>query len=512
MKKILALLLVLLMLVPAFASCGDSTTEANPETTVETETETAAPTEETVPVTESETQTPVDPEKVTVTMDRDKLYEIKTTSGERLEWYYTYIQEAKDWAGTVWSIDTVTKANGDVVSVFYCGDGLKEILEVDKSVPGGSCKIGTYSHAAIGQKQSFFIRDNGNGSYKIACTIAPKFGINLKDGKLTIQNLEDCSDFTITETPNVNDGTLYKQWTSEKGNIYLRLPSDVVDQVYNRVKRDYEGKEDEESLKKRIDARMQLFADDVQKCYDCYIDLTAYTPYPRIIVHAFDHQGVMAGVCGNDCNIYVNVDWYVDDIEKMWKRWENGQEDYNFCVFHEMGHMFDWDRGWTFESEMQADLKATYVLYCHQNDEFGAWAAPAEYAWNNVWNIETIDTKGYHGLSGNMTYRESGEEITYKYNIYRSAEMYTAYIKYCEATDGLRGYEALKDTFHWFQENKYTSASFTSGERFEKFNEKLTEYTGMDIDEFMEDYCNKTHSKGDWKATWANANGLPALK
>ena len=196
-------------------------------------------------------------------------------------------------------------------------------------------------------------------------------------------------------------------------------------------------------------------------------------------------------------------------MEKMWRRWEDGKDDVNFCVLHEMGHMFDWNRGWNFESEMLADLKATYVLYKYQNEEKGCYAAPAEYAWNNIWNIDTIDTKGYKGLAGSgMSYFERGEELSYTYSIYYSAMMYTSYIKHCEATEGLEGYEARKKTFHWFQENNKVQSDYTGDEQFNKFNELLSEYTGLDINEFM----TTTYRPANWKATAANAAGKPGKR
>ncbi len=501
MKKIIALLLVLGTLCSMAVAC------AKPSETTGEPSESKSPSAQ-QPSQGGSSAANVDPNKVTTVFDDLKLYEIKASDGTVLQRNFREIKEAKDWEGTVWSIGTVKRQGGETVSVFYAGDKMQEGLEAKRLLSDGDVVVGGVIACDPGSKQGWYIRDNGNGTYKIVSAGNPKFSLSCKNGKFSMQ-LDETNEttFTITEVENKNIGTKYSQYVSQKKNIIVRLPADVVDQVYERVKSGYQGKESEESLKGRIADRMQLFAESVQKIYDSYIDLTAYVPYPRIIVYAYEHQDVMAGVVGGDNNIYVNVDWYVDDMEKMWKRWEDGKEDYNFCILHEMGHMFDWNRGWTFESEMQADLKATYVLYSHKDDKYGAWAAPAEYPWNSVWNIETIDTKGYNGLSGSMSYRKTGDKVTYQYNIYRCAEMYTAYIKHCEATDGLKGFEAMKQTFHWFQENGYTSSSFTGAEKIKTFNEKLTEYTGMDIDKFMTEYCKR--SKADWQAPFAKAEGLP---
>ncbi len=495
MKKLFALMLALVTVCTVFAACGNKNTQTEPA-------------QKSPQPTDSEKSSPSKEEgRKTLDMDNTVLYQIKAPDGTQLEWDYSSVKPAKTWEGTVWSIDAVPTDQGNIVSVIYAGDGLKDGLEARTLLENGVMTIGAISPVP-GFKQGWYISDNGDGTYKFYSAGNPKFALGCKDGTFSMQYAEDAStNLTLTVVENQNLGTKYSQYVSEKGNIIVRLPADVVDQVYGRVKREYTS-ESEESLKGRIFDRMQMFAESVQKIYDGYIELTNFVPYKRIVIHAFDHQDVMAGVVGGDCNVYVNVDWYVDDMEKMWKRWEDGKEDFNFCVLHEMGHMFDWERGWNFESEMEADFKATYILYKYKDDKYGAWAAPAEYAWNNVWNIDTIDTGGYKGLSGNMIYGEKNGEIVYKYNIYRCAQMYTSYIKYCEETQNLKGYEAMKQTFHWFQEEGYVQNKLSGKERIELFNQKLTEFTGLDINTYMKDHFREE----DWMATLARAEGLPEMK
>lgn len=510
MKKLFALMLALVTLGMLFSGCGNTVTTGK-ATGSETETETEVSETETPDASGSAlpTETTEENKNTEPEFDRMKLYEIKTTDGVRMEWKDEEVGKARknEWQGTVWSLDTYTNNKGEEYSMFYAGDFLNYILSAGTLREDEALKLARTDGTPV-RRATWNIQDNGDGTYKIVSGLSKGYALGVANGKVALQKLENASNFTITEVENENDGTLYRQWNSEKGNIIVRLPSDIVEQVYKRVKIGYK-EESEESLKGRITDRMQRFADDVQRIYDAYVELTNFVPYSRIIVYAFTHQDVMAGVVGGDCNIYVNVDWYVDDMEKMWRRWEDGKDDVNFCVLHEMGHMFDWNRGWNFESEMLADLKATYVLYKYQNEEKGCYAAPAEYAWNNIWNIDTIDKKGYKGLAGSgMTYLEKGEELSYTYSIYYSAMMYTSYIKHCEATEGLEGYEALKKAFHWFQENNKVQNDYTGEERFNKFNELLSEYTGLDINEFM----TTTYRPSNWKATAANAAEKPGKR
>jgi hypothetical protein len=43
------------------------------------------------------------------------------------------------------------------------------------------------------------------------------------------------------------------------------------------------------------------------------------------------------------------------------------------------------------------------------------------------------------------------------------------------------GWDPFIKTFHWFQDNGYTQPDFERMEKFEKFVEKLSEYSGKDI-------------------------------
>ena len=363
-------------------------------------------------------------------------------------------------------------------------------------------------------KQQWFIRSSGNGNYKIVSAGNSRFALTCEKGKFKIVEAADACDFTFEPIENQNAGPIYAEYVSSKDNITIRLPATIVDDVYKDVRR-YHRSESEESLKERINDRLQLFAETTQIVYEDLIELTGFVPYNHLFVIAYEKQPVMAGVNGNDCNIYVNHShdnesggaWFTDDMIKMWRRWTDGKLDYNFGILHEMGHMFDWGRGWNFESEMQTDFKASYVLFKHRNEDLGAWAAPSEYAFNEIFNIDTIDTGAYHGLDRNpMNCRKvtvrGVEYYQFNYGIYRSAQMYVSFIKYCEKTEGLKGFEAMKEMFHWFQDSKiYQSANDGSG-RQKLFNEKLNEFTGGDIDAFM----LENYTEGDWSATRFNAS------
>ena len=512
MKRIVALLLTLLMLASMVISC------TTPDPTG-TENKPSASTPE--EGTSSKEEEPLDPMKQTHPL-KAGLYTIQTVDGVSLNWHnLTVTGEASDkWEETVWGIHTYSKAGGrENVAYLYAGDGMEKGLSLRTIKPGAEVNIDTIRACVPGAMQSWYIRDNGDGTFKMQPAATNQFALGYADGKFQLLKADEAgTSLKIVETENKS--TKYSQWVSKEGDISVRLPVDVVDQVYNRVK----GKssiKDEAQLKAEIEKTMQRFADNSQCTYNSLIELTGFTPYPHIIIYAIEHQDVMAGVVGGNCNIFVNVDWYVDDMEKMYLRWEKDQRnDFNFCTLHEMGHMFDWDRGWTFESEMQTDLKASYVLWDNQGLENGAWGAPAEYSWDKCFNIDTIDvgatrreSGAYQGLSATMKYNtdKDGNVTGFTYSIYRSAQMYVSYVKYCEATKGLSGFEGLKKAFHWYQDNGKTSGSYKNGaERLHTFNAKLEEFMGKNVEEYMlenstEVLGNKaTWGQSDWYATIAN--------
>ena len=515
MKRIIALLLVLVTLGAVVIAC-------NPATPTDPETPSTSGDENSEVV--------IDPEKQTHPF-KQGLYTIKTSDGKELCWSALTVGPKADktgdiWEETVWYIETVSKNKGaETVTYFFAGDLMENVIYVNTVKPDGEVKLDGRDHAKVVSKQAWYVRDNGDGTFKIVSSANPKFALGYKNDAFVTVLAEEASSFVITETENKS--TAYAQWVSTKGNISVRLPVDVVDQVYERVKKESSIK-DEAELKAAIEATMQRFAENSQCTYDSLIELTGFTPYSHIIIKAYEHQGVMAGVVGNNCNIFVNVDWYVDDMEKMYLRWEkSNQNDFNFCTLHEMGHMFDWDRGWNFESEMQTDLKASYVLWDNQGLENGAWGAPAEYGYKECFNIDTIDVGatrrergGYQGLSADMKCEKNaaGEVTGYTYSIYRSAQMYVSYVKYCEATEGLKGFEGLREAFHWYQDNNKTAGSYKDGaERLHTFNAKLEEFMGLNVEKYMLDNSREkignkaTWGESDWYATVANQENRDKL-
>ncbi|MBQ8912359.1 MAG: hypothetical protein IJY89_07310 [Clostridia bacterium] len=93
----------------------------------------------------------------------------------------------------------------------------------------------------------------------------------------------------------------------------------------------------------------------------------------------------------------------------------------------------------------------------------------------------------YVSAKGNIVIRFTYEKMAECLNIHaHKGAMVTVYGFYGAAREFLLmaydfGWDSFTKTFHWFQDNGYTQPDFERMEKFEKFVEKLSEYSGKDI-------------------------------
>lgn len=484
MKRIIALLMILMLALPLVA-CQT------------TEDPTATPTAgTTTPEGTTATKAPETTEEVVYDLPlKAGTYEIThVSSGKKIETdKYGKLAAGDDVQYSVVSVDWVTnkdkafyriglfgieqKKHNDSDVVF---DNIEVVncLAVDRLKDKSDIKQDYDS--LTNTKEMWKLYPNEDGTFTIAPALrATKSRITVIDGVIKLvdvdenTNLDDCK---WTFTSKSTDNPIYYECVSEKGNAIVRVPLDVFDQ------KNYDGPVfDKETGKLEsyipTENTIQKYADNVQLTYDTYVDLTDFVPYSVIIVHGYNYQGVMAGVVGGNNNVFVNCgpgEWFYSDLFKMeYRMTKMGRNDVNFMVLHEMGHMFDWDRGWTFESEMQADLKAAYLLHTVE----GTYAAPAEYPQGTCFGKD-IGTGGFKGLSGGtMAVNPADKKNPSGYSIYRNAEIFT---EFCNVI----GWEALKETFHWYQSEegrKEAPSSASSYEKFKMFVDKLSEYGEKDL-------------------------------
>ncbi len=293
--------------------------------------------------------------------------------------------------------------------------------------------------------QQWTIEEESEGVYVIRTRANDKFLLSMTEDALALSEGEvnDSARWKIESIATDND--FYLEYSSDEGNVAVRLALDMLEKTPITAE------------------RVTAWANDIEKVLDAYEELTSFHAQDTVFIHAYNYQGVMAGVIGTD-QVYVNCgpgEWFYTDMEKMAKRDELGVHDVNFMCLHEIGHLFDYDRGWNFESEMTADLKAAYALSAIE----GSVAAPSEFEARDYFDYENIHT-AYERLGGGRMTRE--------YSIYRLAELMTN-ISY------EIGWDPFKKTFAWFQSLSPAEYPETGSAKFDTFLDKLSEYSGKDV-------------------------------
>lgn len=483
MKRIIALLMIMMMALPLVAcQPGEDPTSTPTAGTESTATGTKAPetTEEKVELDlplKSGTYELVHVGTGTK-VETDKFGKLAT--GENVMFSqvsvdYVVNKDTAYYRIGLFGIEQVKKKNTDTI---YDNVEVINCLALDKLK--NNSPISVDYDSLNNNKEMWKLYANEDGTFEIAPLLKPtKARVGVVDGVLTLIEVDENTNMDNFKWQFVNkstDNPIYYEYVSEKGNAIVRVPRDVFEKKnYPAAELDKETGKFESFVP--TEKTLQKYAENVQLVWEVYNDLTNFTPYQVIIVHGYNYQGVMAGVVGNNNNVFVNCgagEWFYDDLYKMeYRMTKLGVNDVNFMVLHEIGHMYDFDRGWTFESEMQADLKAAYLLH---NIE-GAVAAPAEFPAKRCFG-KNIGTEGYNELSGGKMPTGVSDTNPTGYSIYRNAEIFT---DFCA---NHIGWEALKKTFHWFQSSegkKQAPSSAASYDKFKMFVDKLSEFGGKDL-------------------------------
>lgn len=506
MKRITALLICAVMAF-SMAACGgtpqatSTTSDETASAPTTTPVDTSTPTVDvgTTPA-ETETLTPTP----TATPERDPnagmteeemgvfpvgKYQIALVSGEGNLNYsegQTPITVSKDGTNNLFSIfyQTTGDTPGYILNpgddgYFIIGNGEQSRIKSGDQVISVDRKNLTYQSTSSGKYRMtqdshcttrWYFEPNKDGSYKMVLRTTTKLAdkhdkyyVCYENGGLYLypESNNKSSDFNITM---VERGTpQFTQYISHDGKITLRLPPTAKNRAF------------------LTDSRGQKWANDVEKCYYAFIELTNYVPYENIIVKAFMNCDYMAYVTSNYNTITVSYSmnenafgksnqWYIQDIKELVYRGEEAQ-DVNFCILHEMGHMFDIGTDWYFETEMMTDFKLTYCL-----DVTGFSAIPSEFSALDVFTYDNIE-KCYLSLGKDVS---QTKEYTYYGAAYRMVLIQKE----------IGSWEPYKQTYRWFVENRakkdtgdasYVAIPTTKWEKMELFFKKLSEFSGKDV-------------------------------
>ena len=321
-------------------------------------------------------------------------------------------------------------------SFYIYANGTDRMLDVDNAVmqEGTGIKLWTLTGYDV---QLWEFAENPDGTYTVVSHADNAYCLGFDNGNAVLQLRRDKDPAQEWKLAEITDsGALgYRSYFSDGGIIELRLPTDIETVISGDRLRDW--------------------ADNLETAYGSYYELTGFLPYERIVVNACESFSYAGYVLEGSNIIHIDRDFLFEDLSKMAAR----EVDWNFCALHEMGHMFDSERPWCFETEMTADLKLAYVL-----ERNGASAEPAEF------DASTC----FYGSDIVNAYESLGSDFSAEYDIYGCA---ARFLRIKEDV----GWQPFIETFHYMQENEAAYAGISGQEMFETFVELLSGYSGKDV-------------------------------
>lgn len=318
---------------------------------------------------------------------------------------------------------------------YVYSQGTDLLLDIDNAYVAQGTVIKTWQNTGY-PTQVWSIAGNADGTYSILCSTDPSFALSMDSQGASLQKTgsggQRWQAIECTEQ-------FFTRVNGARGIVELRLPLDITDVI---------------SL-----ARLQQWANDLETAYDVFADLTGYIPYDTIIVEGYKPCQYMAYVT-DDCNVIRMDNTFIrEDLAKMAVR----DNDWNFGALHEMGHMFDNHRPWTFEAEMMTDLKVAYVL-----EATGACATPSEF--DASYNFRGADIIN--------AYEAFGTDFSREYHIYAVAW------KFLTIKEDI-GWEPFRQTFHEMQANYDLYSNATPRQMLDNFIGLLSQYSGRDVQSYF---------------------------
>ncbi len=307
---------------------------------------------------------------------------------------------------------------------------------------GNTVKVWTHTGYDV---QLWHMEKNPNGSYTILHSADPRYCLGFcgENAVLQLRNKnEPMQEWVMAREP-----LPYLSVWGKNRVVELQLPRDI-------------------SLSA---VRLQRWADRLETAYSSFQALTGFRPFENIAVEAYipsPYPGYAGWAFPNSNIIHVAPDFLHGDLAKMNCR----RTDWNFCVLHEMGHIFDFGKPWNFEAELMTDLKVAYVLEIN-----GAAAAPAEF------DAATC----FYGADIAQAYARLGKDFSEEYDVFGCAK------RFLDIKDQI-GWEPFRQTFHYLQKKQAAYTNATALERLTLFTQTLSHFSGQNIRAYF--------SAGEWNA------------
>ena len=461
MKKLL-LILSLLLCLTLLVACG-SKEESKP-------TEPSTPVEST-PGNETDPEVPeFDPEVAfgfyTISNAAGKLLGSPETQNKAITFDIAPQSISVEEANT-WTIEPKLSAKGEEVYVLFCTYDPHDVAEPDKLLPGKGLVRASYRDNDANQQWT--LEKNSDGTFKLINYKNPRFCLVTDASGQPV--LAETSKAGTEANWKIEEKTTFEEfrtWYSKDDTdrkVIFQLPVNILEAA--NITSD----------------RIQQFVEDTVTMYYTYIDFTDFVTYDHIILKAYEKEKYIAYVVSGYMCVSADKEFITADLRRMGERTvKHKVQDANFMMLHEMGHMFDRGRKWSFEGEAMTDIKAAYVLYTNSN-----WvAAPSEFDSATYFNAATI-TDSYKRLGGSsMDGTKDG------YSIYCCAAIFVDIIQ-----NNIKNWDKVKEMYHWYSANQdnidpvkwYREAhnlddktAVTEGAaRLDLYIAKLTEFGGVDV-------------------------------
>ena len=318
------------------------------------------------------------------------------------------------------------------------------LLDIDNAFinEGTEIKIWEFTGYDV---QTWNIEANNNSAYSVLCGADNSFCLGFGEGaqlqKRDKGNLSQ--EWKLIRVADLEKN--YYSCSSSGGIIELQLPLDITEVI--------------------SEERIADWAENLEKAYYTFYELTNHKPYETIVVEAYKPAQYIGYVYPNSNVIHIDCDFIREDLEKMTLR----ESDWNFCALHEMGHMFDFDMPWNFEAEAMTDLKVAYVLEVN-----GVSAVPSEFD----------ASYNFYGKNIMEAYGMLGSDFSKTYNVYACVR------RFLEIKEEI-GWEPFVKTFHYLKENESEYSDLSGSQKFENFIDLLSLYSGS--------YIRNEFSQSEWQ-------------
>lgn len=315
-------------------------------------------------------------------------------------------------------------------------EGSFSLIDIDNAyvAEGTAVKVWQYTgHDA----QVWEICENANRTVSFLSAMNTGYCLGFKNRKAELQRRKVGSYLQEWTAASMCDEAFISIYSKAK-TVELQMPLNITDVIST--------------------PRLQQWANDLEKAYGTYSELTSYKPHESITVEAYSsyaHLGYAGFVLCNSNVIHIDNDFLRSDLAKMAKR----ENDWNFCVLHEMGHLFDNGMPWDFEAEMMTDLKLAYVLEAN-----AASAAPAEFG------VESI----FRGKEIINAYERLKRDFSREYDVFGCVH------RFLKIKEDI-GWAPFKKTFYELKRDCALYSRASRREKFINFTALLSKHGGRDV-------------------------------